>query len=96
MTSSLTKRDEIFFQGDRLGASFCLYTKRFSSVKKCKFKKIILDYDAISTYDTHPEMVINHAKFDVCTPGSFKGVKAHIRTNRIALYTLGSYSMEFT
>ena len=33
-------------------------------------------------------MVINRAKFDVCAPGSFGGVKTDRHTARITLYTL--------
>ena len=32
--------------------------------------------------------MINRAKFDVATPSSFEGVKAYLRRDRIALYTL--------
>ena len=46
-------------------------------------KKIFFDYDVMMTskyhYDTHP-YVINRAAFNVCSPCSFGGVKAVIRT----------------
>ena len=35
-------------------------------------------------YNSHHEVVINRAKFDVCAPGSFGGVE----TDRSALYIL--------
>ena len=38
--------------------------------------------------NTHHEVMINRAKFDVWTFSSFRGVKAYIRTDRIALYKL--------
>ena len=38
-----------------------------------------IDYDIIMTsqtpHNTHHEVVINHAKFNVCTPSSFEGVR---------------------
>ena len=42
-------------------------------------------------YDTHSEVVINRAKFDVCMSKSFGGVKAYILTARIALYMLDCF-----
>ena len=36
-------------------------------------------------YVTHSEKVINRANFDVCTLGSFGGVKTDRHTDRIAL-----------
>ena len=54
-------------------------------------------------YDTHPEKVINDAKFDVCTSGSFgrdkKDKQKHRKTERIALYILhdcGQSNFSFT
>ena len=31
-------------------------------------------------FNTHPKVVINRAKFDVCKPSSFGGVKTHTHT----------------
>ena len=48
-------------------------------------------------YDTHPEMVINRAKFDVCMSSSWGGVKAHLRTytrrDRIVLYSVDKHTL---
>ena len=45
-------------------------------------------------YDTHLREEIDRAKFDVCTPSSFGGVKAlvrtYVRTARTLLYGSGS------
>ena len=39
-------------------------------------------------YATHHGVVINRAKFDVCTHRSFRGVKTDRHTDGIALYVL--------
>ena len=39
-------------------------------------------------YATHYGVVINRAKFDVCTHRSFRGVKTNSHTDGIALYVL--------
>ena len=62
--------------------AFASNKKPFSSVKKCTLKKIMFDYNVTCLI----MMVINRAKFDVCTPTIFGGVKTHRRTERIALY----------
>ena len=55
-----------------------------SSVKKYNLNQITFDCDVMMTYqipyDTHPEVVINRAKFDAFTSSSFGEVKAHICT----------------
>ena len=67
------------------GTGFRLSQKPRSSVQKCGFlKKLSLIMTSPTPYDTHPEGVINRAKFDVNTPGSFGGVT----TDKIALYIL--------
>ena len=53
-------------------ANFHLSKKLLSSVKKWKFKINIFDYDVIMTsrsepYDTHPGLMINLVKFNICT-----------------------------
>ena len=39
-------------------------------------------------FDTHPEEVINRAKFKISTHGSFRGIKTDTQRDRIALYIL--------
>ena len=75
MTSSFTRKNNIF-PVSKLGFDFCLSKQRFPSIKKCKFgKKHFFNYDFIMMFripcDTHLEMKINRAKFDVCIPKSF-------------------------
>ena len=71
---------------NRLGASFRLSLKRFCHVKKSKFLKLslIMTHDdvTITLYETHSKVVINRAKFDVCTSSSYGGIKAHVHTYR--------------
>ena len=59
------------------------------------FIKIIFYFGVMVTsqtpYDTHPEEVINRAKFDISTSSSFGGVKTDRHTDRIALYVLDEY-----
>ena len=63
----------------------------FLCQKKQKFKKGILDYTIVivmtlqTLHDTHPWEVMNHAKFDVCRPSSFGGVKTDAHLDKIAL-----------
>ena len=67
-------------QGNQLGDCFCLSTKLFCFDKKCKLKKKFFIMTSRNPYDIHPGVVINRAKFDVCTCCSFGGVKAYEQT----------------
>ena len=40
--------------------------------------------------DTHYEVVINRAKFDVCTPSSIRGIKTDKHTDRFTIRLAGS------
>ena len=79
-----------------MGYWLSLKTKTAFLGRKMRCKKIIFNYDTIvtsrTTYDTNLEELINRAKFVVCTPGCFIGVKidrqTHRYTDRIAIYIL--------
>ena len=54
--------------------AFVLAKNRFPPLTKGNFQKFICDCEFVTSqtpYDTHPEVVINHAKFRVCKQGSF-------------------------
>ena len=52
--------------------------------KNYKIKKVIFDCDVVMTsrtpVDIYPREMVTRAKFNVCTPISFGGVKAHLCT----------------
>ena len=54
------------------------------SLSSNAIKKNSFDYDVIVTsripYDAHHVVKINRAKFDVCRPSSFRGVKTNTQT----------------
>ena len=57
-------------------------------------QNIKIDCDVMMTsqppFDTHYKMVINHIKFGVCTPSSFRGVMTDRHTDRFAIRLAGS------
>ena len=74
----------------RTGLPLLFEQNPLSSIRKCKLKNITFDHDDITkpSSDTHTREVINCAKFDVCTPSDFTGVKTHRHTKSIALNSL--------
>ena len=78
-----------FTKISRLGTGFRLHKNTKFLSQKVQIKKI-LTVTSQTPYGTNPKEVVNHAKSDVCKPGSFIKVKADTRTDIIALYTLNS------
>ena len=62
---------------------FCLNPKPLFSAKKCKSKKLslIMTHRGLTKppYDARSGEVVNRAKFDVCMPNSFEGIKTVLR-----------------
>ena len=63
-------------------------TPRFSVKERKKKSSLIVTFSWRHElpFDIYPKEVINHAKFDVCKPCSFGGIKTNRQTELLFLY----------